>query len=285
MAEVSSRRVLAAAAPVLGGVAVVALLATPGSHSSGQCCCVICAGQNLPSNEVVAAAELTSPLASPAAGQTPGTPLVPSVVQSAVGAPELSASLPEVIARGAAVSAIGAPGAQSQATAITTKRLIEQRRIEARSRARELAREKTSVVRATTSPRITRSAGRVRVLFRLAVPAIGQWTSPFGPRGGRMHYGQDIAARYGSPVKAARSGVVIANGWYGGYGKYLDVRHEGGIVTRYAHLSAATVRVGQGVNRGQQIGKIGTSGWATGPHLHFEVRVNGRPVDPRPWLR
>ncbi|MBM3722791.1 MAG: M23 family metallopeptidase [Actinobacteria bacterium] len=285
MAEVSSRRVLAAAAPVLGGVAVVALLATAGSHSSGQCCCVICAGQNLPSNEVVAAAELTSPLASPAAGQTPGTPLVPSVVQSAVGAPELSASLPEVIARGAAVSAIGAPGAQSQATAITTKRLIEQRRIEARSRARELAREKTSVVRATTSPRITRSAGRVRVLFRLAVPAIGQWTSPFGPRGGRMHYGQDIAARYGSPVKAARSGVVIANGWYGGYGKYLDVRHEGGIVTRYAHLSAATVRVGQGVNRGQQIGKIGTSGWATGPHLHFEVRVNGRPVDPRPWLR
>jgi len=285
MAEVSSRRVLAAAAPVLGGVAVVALLATAGSHSSGQCCCVICAGQNLPSNEVVAAAELTSPLASPAAGQTPGTPLVPSVVQSAVGAPELSASLPEVIARGAAVSAIGAPGAQSQATAITTKRLIEQRRIEARSRARELAREKTSVVRATTSPRITRSAGRVRVLFRLAVPAIGQWTSPFGPRGGRMHYGQDIAARYGSPVKAARSGVVIANGWYGGYGKYLDVRHEGGIVTRYAHLSAANVRVGQGVNRGQQIGKIGTSGWATGPHLHFEVRVNGRPVDPRPWLR
>ena len=285
MAEVSSRRVLAAAAPVLGGVAVVALLATAGSHSSGQCCCVICAGQNLPSNEVVAAAELTSPLASPAAGQTPGTPLVPSVVQSAVGAPELSASLPEVIARGAAVSAIGAPGAQSQATAITTKRLIEQRRIEARSRARELAREKTSVVRATTSPRITRSAGRVRVLFRLAVPAIGQWTSPFGPRGGRMHYGQDIAARYGSPVKAARSGVVIANGWYGGYGKYLDVRHEGGIVTRYAHLSAANVRVGQGVNRGQQIGKICTSGWATGPHLHFEVRVNGRPVDPRPWLR
>jgi len=285
MAEVSSRRVLAAAAPVLGGVAVVALLATAGSHSSGQCCCVICAGQNLPSNEVVAAAELTSPLASPAAGQTPGTPLVPSVVQSAVGAPELSASLPEVIARGAAVSAIGAPGAQSQATAITTKRLIEQRRIEARSRARVLAREKTSVVRATTSPRITRSAGRVRVLFRLAVPAIGQWTSPFGPRGGRMHYGQDIAARYGSPVKAARSGVVIANGWYGGYGKYLDVRHEGGIVTRYAHLSAANVRVGQGVNRGQQIGKIGTSGWATGPNLHFEVRVNGRPVDPRPWLR
>jgi murein DD-endopeptidase MepM/ murein hydrolase activator NlpD len=100
-----------------------------------------------------------------------------------------------------------------------------------------------------------------------------------------MHYGQDIAARYGSPVKAARSGVVIADGWYGGYGKYIDVRHEGGIVTRYAHLSAANVRVGQGVNRGQLIGKIGTSGWATGPHLHFEVRVNGRPVDPRPWLR
>jgi murein DD-endopeptidase MepM/ murein hydrolase activator NlpD len=286
MAEVSRRRVLAASAPVLGVVALVAMLATAGSHSSGQCCCVICAGQNLPSNEIVAAAELTTLLASPAAAsQPPGATLVPSVVQSAVGAPELSASLPEVIARGAAVSAIGAPGAQQQATAITTKRLIEQRRIEARSRARELARERTSVVRATTSPRITRSAGRVRVLFRLAVPAIGQWTSPFGPRGGRMHYGQDIAARYGSPVKSARSGVVIGNGWYGGYGKYLDVRHEGGIVTRYAHLSAANVRVGQGVNRGQLIGKVGTSGWTTGPHLHFEVRVNGRPVDPRPWLR
>lgn len=265
MTEVSSRRIFAAAAPILGGVAVVALLATVGTHDSNQCCCALCAGNGVPSADTA----LTSQVIS----------------QAAVSAPVLSASLPEVIARGSAVSAIGAPGAQQQATAITTKRLIEQRRIEARSRARELVRQKTSVIRATTAPRVTRSAGRIRVLFRLGVPAIGQWTSPYGPRGGRMHYGQDIAARYGSPVKAARSGVVIANGWYGGYGRYIDLKHESGVVTRYAHLSAAPVKVGQGVDRGQQIGRIGTSGWATGPHLHFEVRINGRPVDPRPWLR
>lgn len=265
MTEVSSRRILAAAAPVLGAVAVVALLANVGTHDSSQCCCALCAGNNLPPEATAATSQMIS--------------------QAAVGAPVLSSSMPEVIARGSAISAIGAPGAQRQATALTTKKLIEQRRIEARSRARELVRQKTSVIRATTAPRVTRSAGRIRVLFRLGVPAVGQWTSPYGPRGGRMHSGQDIAARYGTPVKASRSGVVIANGWYGGYGQYIDLKHENGIVTRYAHLSAAQVKLGQGVNRGQQIGKIGTSGWATGPHLHFEVRINGRPVDPRPWLR
>ena len=265
MKDLSGRRLLTVAAPVLGGVAVVALLAGVGTHDSNQCCCVACAGKTPPRvNAVVATQEIS---------------------QSTVSAPVLSSSLPQVIARGAAISAIGAPGAQQEVKTLTTKRLIEQRRVEARSRARELARQKTSVVRATTAPRITRSAGRVRVLFRLGVPAVGQWTSPYGPRGGRMHTGQDIAARYGTPVKAARSGVVLANGWYGGYGRYIDLKHENGIVTRYAHLSAAQVKVGQGVSRGQQIGKIGTSGWATGPHLHFEVRINGRPVDPRPWLR
>jgi len=261
----AGRKLMVAAAPVLGGVAIVALLANVGTHDSKQCCCTLCAGNGVPPVDPNATSQLIS--------------------QAAVSAPILSASMPEVIARGSAVSAIGAPGAQQQATALTTKRLIEQRRIDARSRARELVRQKASVIRTTTAPRVTRSAGRIRVLFRLAVPAIGQWTSPYGPRGGRMHYGQDIAARYGTPVKAARSGVVVANGWYGGYGRYIDLKHENGVVTRYAHLSAAPVRVGQGINRGQQIGKIGTSGWATGPHLHFEVRVNGRPVDPRPWLR
>lgn len=270
MSEVSRQRLLAGAAPIVGGVAVVALLASIGSHDSNTCCCAVCGGNPTSTGGVVAVQEL-----APSTG----------IVQSAVSAPTISSSMPEVIARGAALSMVGAPGAQQQATALTTKRLIEQRRIEARSRARELARAKTSVVRATTSPRVTRSSGRIRVLFRLATPAVGQWTSPFGPRGGRMHYGQDIAARYGSPIKAARSGVVVANGWYGGYGRYIDIKHENGVVTRYAHLSGSSVRNGQGVSRGQQIGKMGTSGWATGSHLHFEVRVNGRPVDPRPWLR
>lgn len=115
---------------------------------------------------------------------------------------------------------------------------------------------------------------------RLAKPAPGGIVSAFGPRWGRMHEGVDLGAAYGSPVVAADSGKVIRAGWYGNYGKCVDISHGNGIVTRYAHLSKIKVKVGQQVKRNQVIGNVGTTGRTTGPHLHFEVRVNGRPVNP-----
>lgn len=115
-------------------------------------------------------------------------------------------------------------------------------------------------------------------------------TSRFGWRvhpifGGReFHTGVDIGARYGSPVVAARTGVVQFVGWKTGYGRIIVVQHDGGLETAYSHLSAAVVSPGDHVAQGQVIGRIGSTGWSTGPHLLFEVRRNGVPVDPAPYL-
>ena len=120
---------------------------------------------------------------------------------------------------------------------------------------------------------------------RLAWPTPGGVSSPFGRRGGRMHTGIDIDGAVGNPVVAAEAGRVIMAGWYAGYGKVVDIAHGGGVVTRYAHLSAILVSEGQYVERGQLIGRLGSTGHTTGPNLHFEVRINGTPVDPLPYLR
>lgn len=115
-------------------------------------------------------------------------------------------------------------------------------------------------------------------------------TSPFGwrthPIYGRVkfHTGIDIAASYGSPIYAADSGVVIYSGWYGGYGKTVIIDHGGGYSTLYGHCSALYVRKGQRVSQRQKIAAIGSTGISTGPHLHFEVRQNGTPVNPRSKL-
>ncbi len=112
----------------------------------------------------------------------------------------------------------------------------------------------------------------------------GRLTSPFGRRWGGFHLGMDIAAPYGTPVLAADSGTVIDASFRGrrGYGWTVMIDHGGGtVVTLYAHLtSPIPVRVGQVVEKGQIVGYIGLSGLTTGPHLHFEVRIDGRPVDP-----
>ena len=100
------------------------------------------------------------------------------------------------------------------------------------------------------------------------------------------HSGVDLTAPYGSPVRAADAGTVVFAGTYYGYGNMIDIRHPSGLVTRYAHLSkfANGLRVGTDVALGQTIGNIGTSGFAHGAHLHFEVRVDGHAVDPAPFL-
>lgn len=117
-------------------------------------------------------------------------------------------------------------------------------------------------------------------------PARGVFTSGFGMRRHpifrirRMHTGQDIAAPYGTPVQAAAEGQVIYTGWFGGYGKIIVIDHGQGISTLYAHLSSILTRDGARIRRAQTIGRIGSTGYSTGPHVHFEVRVNGRPINP-----
>jgi murein DD-endopeptidase MepM/ murein hydrolase activator NlpD len=117
-------------------------------------------------------------------------------------------------------------------------------------------------------------------------PAQGPVVSPFGMRwhpilgGYRMHTGIDIGAPYGAPIVASADGVVLFVGWYGGYGNTVILDHGSGYSTLYAHCSAILVSQGQDVARGQAIARVGATGYATGPHLHFEIRVNGVPVNP-----
>jgi murein DD-endopeptidase MepM/ murein hydrolase activator NlpD len=106
-------------------------------------------------------------------------------------------------------------------------------------------------------------------------------TSEFGPRHGRMHQGIDYAAPIGTPVKAAGVGRVIFVGTKGRYGKLVIIEHSDGCTTYYAHLSKIYVNHGQRVIGGTRIGTVGKTGNATGPHLHFETRVKGKPVNPR----
>lgn len=113
-------------------------------------------------------------------------------------------------------------------------------------------------------------------------PARGLLSSGFGWRWGRLHQGIDIAAPVGTPIWAADGGVVDYAGWNnGGFGNMIDILHPNGTITRYAHLHRIHVRKGQSVNQSQVIGTMGNTGFSTGPHLHFEIRPNGRSaIDP-----
>ncbi len=115
-------------------------------------------------------------------------------------------------------------------------------------------------------------------------PVHGVITSGFGWRWGRMHEGIDIAVSSGTPVVAAAAGTVIVAGWMGGYGNLVVVDHGGGISTAYGHNTSVTVGVGQQVAQGQLIAYSGNTGHSTGPHVHFEVRINGGAVDPMGYL-
>lgn len=109
-------------------------------------------------------------------------------------------------------------------------------------------------------------------------------TSNFGYRWGRLHAGADVGVPIGTTVRASRAGQVITAGWVGGYGNCVIIDHGDGVTTRYGHLSEVTVSVGQYVDQGQQVALSGNTGRSTGPHLHFEIRINGEPVDPLPYL-
>jgi murein DD-endopeptidase MepM/ murein hydrolase activator NlpD len=115
-------------------------------------------------------------------------------------------------------------------------------------------------------------------------PVKGPITSPFGPRWGSFHPGIDIGVPYGTPIEAAAAGTVIYCGWESGYGNLVVIDHGGDLATAYGHQSQIAVSCGQHVEQGQVIGYVGCTGYCFGPHLHFEVRINGSVVDPLGYL-
>jgi murein DD-endopeptidase MepM/ murein hydrolase activator NlpD len=121
---------------------------------------------------------------------------------------------------------------------------------------------------------------RVRLLW----PLPGGVGSGFGPRAGGWHGGIDIQAERGTPIQAAAPGMVVSSGFERGYGNVVKIWHAGDLMTVYAHNHENHVRVGEWVDRGQVVGTVGATGRATAPHLHFEVRLDGRKYDPLFWL-
>jgi murein DD-endopeptidase MepM/ murein hydrolase activator NlpD len=115
-------------------------------------------------------------------------------------------------------------------------------------------------------------------------PTSGPVTSPFGYRWGRLHAGIDIGAPHGQAIYASASGTVVLAAWTGGYGNYTCIDHGGGLATCYGHQSGYAVSLGSSVSQGQVIGYVGNTGHSFGAHLHFEVRINGAPVDPLGYL-
>ncbi len=128
-------------------------------------------------------------------------------------------------------------------------------------------------------------------VYTWPTPGYGAITSPYGMRfhpilkTRKLHTGVDIGAPSGAKIVAADTGKVILVGWQGGYGQTIIIDHGAGMSTLYAHQSRFAVSSGQTVAKGQVIGYVGSTGWSTGPHLHFEVRINGNPTDPMSYIR
>jgi murein DD-endopeptidase MepM/ murein hydrolase activator NlpD len=121
--------------------------------------------------------------------------------------------------------------------------------------------------------------------FGMPLKSSFRFTSGYGYRWGRLHEGTDLAGAYGSPIYATADGVVVWADWQSGYGRLVKIQHEFGIETRYGHMSEIRVKVGQRVSRGDRIGDMGNSGRSTGTHLHYEVRVGGKPVNPMTYIK
>ncbi|MTH77305.1 M23 family metallopeptidase [Paracoccus aestuariivivens] len=119
----------------------------------------------------------------------------------------------------------------------------------------------------------------------MPVKSAFRYTSPFGRRWGRAHEGIDMAAPVGTPIYSTAEGTVIYAGRMGAYGNLIKIQHEMGVETRFGHLSKIKVKVGQKVSRGSLIGAMGSTGRSTGPHLHYEVRVNGRAMNPMTFIK
>lgn len=167
--------------------------------------------------------------------------------------------------------------AEDELTGVINRHLAEQAAAEAAARGAATAE--------VPLPKLTAASASGFIL-----PADAEITSPFGYRRHpilgtvRLHSGTDFGAPYGAPIVASKSGEVIFAGWNGGYGNCVIIAHDGGISTLYGHQSEIAVSEGQQVGRGEIVGYIGSTGQSTGPHLHFEVRIGGEPVDPMLFL-
>ena len=148
-----------------------------------------------------------------------------------------------------------------------------------------LAQRKSSSVVAVSKTSSKKTATSSRGSAGIIWPLRGIITSVFGPRWGTIHKGIDIAAPTGTNVVAAMSGTVIYSGWESGYGNLVVIEAYNGLESYYGHNSKLVVKTGQKVSRGQLISKVGSTGDATGPHLHFEIRKGGVPVNPMGYLR
>jgi murein DD-endopeptidase MepM/ murein hydrolase activator NlpD len=183
-----------------------------------------------------------------------------------------------------------------ESESVRIEQLIQQRQEEARQQAREAERRRAAAAAPAPAPAPAPSSsggsgggggGSAQVSAPsssgFAWPMCAPVTSEYGPRWGRMHQGIDQGAATGTPIGASKAGTVIFAGWQGGYGNLVLIDH-GGVVTAYAHQSSMAVSSGQSVSQGQTIGYVGSTGNSTGPHLHFETRVNGSAVNPRQYL-
>ena len=214
-------------------------------------------------------------LAAAQRAQGPVPQLIAGLTGPAAPAPPIRPAVDTPAGRIAALSAAVASG-QSELTRRETESQVLQQQL-------------STVPMTLTVPTPTGWTGG-----KLLRPVPGPMSSPFGNRLDpyyhvwQLHPGMDLAATLGSPIAAAAAGRVTQAGWLGGYGNYTCVEHGqvGGqrLSTCYGHQSRLAVAVGQQVAAGQVIGFVGSTGASTGPHLHFEVRLDGRPVDPAPWL-
>ena len=190
------------------------------------------------------------------------------------------------------LAALRAAQAASQAEALAMRKQKKSTLAEVNDNLKLLERRENELLAesAALTGVITSSYGGGGGTGDLMWPVNGPVTSPFGYRihpilgYRRMHTGIDIGVGYGTPIRASDTGKVIYATWMGGYGNVIIIDHGAGISTLYAHQSSLAVGSGARVTRGQTIGYVGSTGLSTGPHLHFEVRVNGNPVDPMGYL-
>ncbi len=240
---------------VLSGVGLVTLglavsIAIPAAHESRECECAFCC-LSIGSTAAVVSADDRYAF---------------EAIQP-VTAPKLPVLDGEVRAK------FGSPGGEEK-IALMRDQIIKAQAAEAA----RIAAEEAAI----------KAAERARRAKIVAAPSRARISARYGIRGSRWstgwHTGIDFNGRNGDPVSAAKLGEVIFTGWKAGYGYTIEIKHPDGAVTRYAHLSRISVKTGQEVDIGQQIGAMGATGNTTGPHLHFEVLVNGNFINPATWL-
>jgi murein DD-endopeptidase MepM/ murein hydrolase activator NlpD len=287
MTHAQSRRIFARARRVATGVAVVAALAAGASQAASQVEVPTRSADRGGAGPAPTAAAPTSPAAAPRASAPTTVTLRLRLGSRGAAVRQLQRALR---VRGYRVSVDGVYGRGTRAAVRALQRRMKLRPTGAADAAllkRLRIKIRTAASAPLASPAIPVPAGtvsRTPSARGFIWPVAGTLTSNYGPRWGRIHQGIDVAAPIGRPIAAAAPGTVMVAGWKNGYGQTVVIDHGNGISTAYAHQAAIGVSVGQSVGQGAIIGVVGNTGNSTGPHLHFEVRINGVATDPLPFL-